>query len=156
MRCATLGTQVNFSTDSIPSRTHTPSPNTLHTQYTWQERSTQIRRRISSRCRETFALVFHLSQSRTFSPLAARPPARLRRRLRNSASYCICLRSRLLITVRFGVYQVRGKSRRARTGTPMLHSNHILFRTVPTLLDVLEPAREDTSAPFEAHKVRQS
>ena len=60
------------------------------------------------------------------------------------------------MSVRFGVYQVCGKSRRARTGTPMLHSNHILFRTVPTLLDVLEPAREDTSAPVEAHKVGQN
>ena len=60
------------------------------------------------------------------------------------------------MAVRFGVYQVCGKSRRARTGTPRPHSNHILFRTVPTLLDVLEPAREDTSAPVEAHKVGQS
>ena len=71
--------------------------------------------------------LFPPTKTRNFSPLAARPLAPLRRRLRNSASYCLCLRSRLLITVRFGVYQVRGKSRRARTGTPRLPSSDTLF-----------------------------
>ena len=58
------------------------------------------------------------------------------------------------MTIWFAVEQVRSKALEHAQVRPAQLQQYFV-RTVPTLLDVLEPTREGTSAPVEAHKVGQ-
>ena len=158
-----LGTQTDFLPAFPNSHSHsllltlTPSQSShRRTHHPWREHSTQIKRRISSRCRETRPRVYSLLPAKPGNPshLAAHPLARRRCRLRNS-TYRLCLGGDVADRAfdDHSALQVCSKSRRARTGTlgPLKQWFLLTFRLCPT--DVLEPAGEDPSPPVEAHKV---